>query len=224
MDIQKIIEEKLSSAINEKLDEIVTKNVEKSVESIISDLFGTWGSATKQVKEILEKGLQISLTPAKIESYNVRVTKHIEDAIGKYLDERVKDKIMQGIQESASYITKDNWKMSEIVNEFIESLDDSDYADGYIEPTIIIEQSSWGSIYIGIDKENGKREHDCEYRLSVNKDGSVYGFDQRDYANRKMKHESIHGDFDKLIFSLYANKATIEFDDYETEFYLEGYN
>lgn len=224
MDIQQIINDKINETLGEKLDEIVTKNVEKSVESIISDLFDNWGSATKQVKEILEKGLQISLENAKIESYNIRVTKHIEDAIGKYLDERVKDKILQGIQHSASYITKDNWKMSEIVEAFIESLSDSDYKDGYIEPTIIVEQSSWGCIYIGIDKDNGKREYDCEYRLSVNKDGSVYGFDQRDYAGREKKATALYGDFDKLIFSLYANNAIIEFDKYQTEFYLEGYN
>lgn len=216
MDLEKLINEKVTETLDNKLTELISDKVHKCIDTILSDLFRSYGSLSKQLEEQLKTSLQINLSQVGIETYNERVMKAVKASLDKIMDERAVKMVEEQVAELVSYSFREEIKMSELVDEFAKSFR---WQDGdYMEPTIIIEQSNYGTTYISLDEESDKDRYKCAYQLSIDKMNKVWSYECRGYFGKK-DNMAIHGDFEKLMFALYANKTKIVIDEYQTEFY-----
>lgn len=213
MNIEKLINEKVHDVLNESLETVVKDKVSSCIEGVFSDLFRSYGDLTKILSKKIEEGLKLGFENLKIESYNDRVISIIQHELGKYIDENVSEVIAKRLNGELSFLTKKEWKLSEILEVFVEEEWPAD--EYYFHPTIEVEVSNYGSTYIAFDKKSGKLRHDCEYQLSINRQGEIYSYETRGYFGKPINRPPL-SKIENLIYSLYASAAVIEVDDYET--------
>lgn len=220
MDVAKLITEKIQHIEETKLESIVETHVEKMLTRIVEDLTSNYGDISKEVKTHLGKMLAVNFEHAQVEQYNARVLLIYQNAIGKFLDEKVSAPIEAHLAEFASTLDKDEYTFSEILNKYFESLGDHEWnGKNCLVPTVIIEKSNYGSTHIYFHKDSSKKNYDCSYQLSMDKEGRVYTFDIRGWFGSKTA-SALHG-YDQFFFALYANKVKIIIDQYEEEFYRD---
>ncbi len=150
------------------------------------------------------------------------------EAIKDKLDDEITN---QGVSRLKSQIegllsdTKREYKLSELVKELseeIEDLDELGYED-YHEMTLHIDDS-YGSYWIGLDSRNDISEYNCKYRLFVNKEGKVYSVEiqedrhghRRSIENFDIKavNKGLYG-LDKTLFKIYTSGARLIIDEDE---------
>lgn len=220
MDIAKLIADKIQHIEETKLDGIVATHTEKMLTAIVADLTSSYGDIAKEVKAHLGKLLAVNFEHAQVESYNARVLLIYQNAIGKFLDQKVSAPIEAHLAEFASTLEKDEYTLSEILNKYFELLDDHEWdGNNCLVPTVIVEKSSYGSTHIYFNKDSNKKRYDCSYQLSTDKQGRVYTFDIRGWFGSKTA-SALNG-YDQFFFALYANKAKIIIDQYDEEYYRD---
>lgn len=217
MDLKELITEKVSGIIDEKLDSIIEKNVQSAIENIFQQCFASYGDSSKQLKSSIETMIGLGLANVTIDSYQHRVVKIVEDQVGKYLDQKAGDVLKEQIKEVCQTIEKTEWNFSELIEKYVEQ--EMRYSsDDEFFPTILVEKSTYGYTHIHISKDSDKRSYDCEIQISINKENEVYHYDIFDYKGRNQRKETSSGDFEKVLFAIYANRAKLIIDEYETEF------
>jgi hypothetical protein len=218
MDIAKLIADKIQHIEETKLESIVETHVEKMLTRIVEDLTSNYGDIAKEVKTHLGKILAVNFEHAQVEQYNARVLLIYQNAIGKFLDEKVSAPIEAHLKEFATTIDKDEYTLSEILEKYMRSLSDSEW-ESYdcIVPTVIVEKSNYGSTYIRFDHKSDKKSYECMYQLALDKEGRPYSFDIRGWFGSKTG-SALHG-YDNFFFALYANKVKIIIDDHQEEYY-----
>ena len=221
------IQDQVQSALNNvvlsgKIEEIISKKIEKTIEDILDDSLKSYSDFGRQVKEVINNSLQIDLSKISALGYQQIVV----DIVNQKLKEATLEHISKPIEDVLSKVIapfeKRTYKLSEIIEKYKESeWDSSD--DDEIEISFHVEESSYGSIHIGFDKEKVNRKYDCEYQLSVNddKDKNIYSFEIKGWKPQQgdLRASSIHGTFDHFIFNLYASQSPIEIDENSVETY-----
>ncbi len=222
--IQQLVTEKTVEILEEKLDKIVTEQANKCIEEIFRDIFRGYGAIPKMIKEEIEKQLEVSFKKIKIEPYVHRVNTIIERELSNVIEEKAIDVIKEMITESLTPITKTQWKLSEILQVFVEETFPED--EDYYNPTITLRETNYGSVVIYIDQESNVSDYKCAYTLRIGMDNHkrLWDFSFADYSKTHKPKDrdivaNINSTFETLIFGLYASRAQIEIDDYETEFY-----
>lgn len=223
MDIQVIVQQQLEKIIQEgKLEAIVRAKVEKTIEEVVQDMVRSYSDFGKGLKEELTKAFKIDFERISMVDYNSIVTSIVKEHLDKHLMLYVKEPIANEIKEYVGALDKREWKLSEIVERFKkdEISDEDRYGGGEI--TVIVEKSNYGSTHIHFDEMRGKKSYECEYKMSLDtKSGIPYSFDIREYGSHRgdIRYGSLHGEFSKFFFRLYAQKATIKVDNFDTEYY-----
>lgn len=226
MDIQVLVQQQLEKIIQEgKLEAIVRAKVEKTIEEVVQDMVRSYSDFGKGLKEELNKAFKIDFEKISMVDYNSIVTSVVKENLDKHLMLYVKEPIAKEIKEYVGGLDKQEWKLSEIVEIFKkdEISDEDRYSGGEI--TVIVEKSNYGSTHIYFDERGGKKSYECEYEISLDtKSGVPYSFEVGKYGSHRgdLRYESLHGDFAKFIFRLYAQKATIKVDDFDTEYYYDN--
>jgi hypothetical protein len=220
MDLKEIVSEKINQVLDEKLDSIIEKNVQESIEKIFRDTFSSYGDSAKQLKANIESAINLGLANVKIDSYQHRVVKIVEDELGKYLDKKAGKILAERIKATCQILEKSDWKFSELLQKYVDRELHYTSNDEFC-PTIIVERTDYGYTHIHISKDSDKESYNCEIQISINKNNEVYHYDIFDYKGRKERKETCSGEFENLLFAIYANKAKLVIDDYETEFYKD---
>jgi hypothetical protein len=223
MDIQVVVQDQLNKIITEgKLEAIVKAKVEKTVEDIVGDLVRSYSDFGKGLKEEISKAFKVDFDKISAVDYNHIVVSIVKEHLDKHLLSSVKQPIAEAITEYLGPLEKKEWRLSEIIEKFKQE-EIEDKSDGG-EISLHIEKSTYGSIHISFDKEEGKRSYDCEYRMSLNtKTGVPYSFNAGQYHVHRgdLRVESLHGAFEKFFFRLYAQQVTIIVDKCDTEYYYD---
>lgn len=216
MNIQDQVQLALNNIVESgKIQEIVAKNVEKTIESLFHDALREYSDFGKNLKEIVQSALQIDLSTVSTLGYQQIVT----DIVKQKLQEATLEHISQPLEETLSQIIapfeKRTYKLSEIIAKYREcewdSLDDDE-----VDISLHIEDSGYNSIYVHFDKESSKERYQCAYRFSIDKkDGHMWMFEIKGWSPKvgDLRASSIHGTFDHFIFNLYASKCPIELDE-----------
>lgn len=223
MDIQVIVQQQLEKIIQEgKLEEIIRAKVEKTLEEVVQDAVRSYSDFGKGLKEEINKAFKINFERISAVDYNHIVVTIVKEQLDKNLLTSVKEPIIEEINGYLGELEKKEWRLSEIVDKLKETIDDR--GDGG-EITLHVERSNYGSTYIYMDVEEGKRQHDCEYYFSLTtKTGIPYMFRSGKWHphNGDLRVDTLHGSFEKLLFRLYAQKCTIIIDECDTEYYYNN--
>jgi len=218
------IHDQVQSALNNvvssgKIEEIISKRIEKTIEDILEDSLKSYSDFGKQVKEVINNSLQIDLSKISTLGYQQIVV----DIVNQKLKEATLEHISKPIEDVLSQVIapfeKRTYKLSEIIAKYKEYEWESSDSDE-IDISFHVEYGDYSSIYIGFDKEESKQRHSCEYQLYINKDDSLmWLFEIKGWKPQRgdLRSSPIHGDFDNLIFNLYASQCPIEIDENSVE-------
>lgn len=204
-----------------RIQQIVEEKLEKTIENIVSEIFGYWGGFRQELEEHLIKTLKINLKELNLESYNAVLLQ----AVKEKLDETVMEK---GVKEFLKNVeglladTKDTYKLSEIIEALKENVEPLDEVR---EVTLHIERSM-GCAWIYFDENEGLGKYDCRYRIFTDQDGSVYSvaIDGETYKTYGMIKEfdvrsAMKGmsGVDEILFKLFVSNAKLEIDEDEID-------
>jgi hypothetical protein len=227
MDLNKMVMESLVKMQSEgKVQAIVEKHVESTVNDVVKDLFGNWSDFSKDLKNTAKEALQINFKDLNLASYNHLILQAIKDK----LDDEITN---QGVAQIKNQIeglltdSKREYRLSELVKELAEEIEDSDelgYED-YHEMTLHIDDS-YSSHWIGLDSRSDIREYDCKYRFMVNSQGdlcSVKINDKESYSRKNINEfdvkavlNGLHG-LEETLFKIYTSGAKLIIDEDKCE-------
>lgn len=227
MDLNKMVMESLAKMQSEgKVQAIVEKHVESTVNDVVKDLFGNWSDFSKDLKNTAKEALQINFKDLNLASYNHLILQAIKDK----LDDEITN---QGVAQIKNQIeglltdSKREYRLSELVKELAEEIEDLDelgYED-YHEMTLHIDDS-YSSHWIGLDSRSDIREYDCKYRFMVNSQGelcSVKINDKESYSRKNINEfdvkavlNGLHG-LEETLFKIYTSGAKLIIDEDKCE-------
>lgn len=227
MDLVKMITEKVQQVEESgKLEEIIEKNVVKCLENVVADSFRWSGEAKKAIEEALKQKLAVDLSQVELPQYQKIVSEIVENQLNNAFVKDLKKSIEEAVSSVTGVIDKKEWKLSEIIEKFIDYIDKS--YDGYMDSRSgqcslhVEEDNTFAHIYF--DAESGKTKYQCENSLFVYR-GKL---SSATIDNNKFTplHTGAKSSFDEFMFRLYCNAVTIIVDEYdcELEYYREDYD
>lgn len=227
--IDQIVNDKLKELIEKgEVDKIVEDHLKKAINGIIENKVRSYGEVGKALEKKISEALMGGIEKIDFTTYRTAVIEVIQTHLnGTFLEHAIKP-IEDTVNNFMDVLEKKQWKLSEIIQKFIEMeiiKDEDPNQSGEI--SLIIKESDYGTVWIGFDEDSGKRsDHDCKYRIALNlhrekKDNKMWYFSIDDKPVSPMKTSSIHG-FDEFLFKLYANRVEVIVDDCETEWSTYG--
>lgn len=229
MELEKVVQDEFNKIVeNGTVQKLIANRLEKTLDDIIEDSLRSYSDFGKNLKTLIGEAIKVDLTKLSLLDYNTIVTSIVKEQLDKTLFESVQQPIADAIGHYTGKLEKAEWKLSEIISEFIDKvvLPDAD-DERYGEITLHVKRSNWGSIYVSFDKDSDKDESECEFKLNLDKDGTIWSFEAGNYKPHKgdIRKQPIHGSFDGFIFKLYAMKCTLILDESncETEWSMDEY-
>lgn len=226
MDINKEIQIISDRIIAEKLPAMTETAVTKMLEGVIEDIFSKYSPLAKEVKAKIEKQLNVNLQSYDLIDYNALIAKTINDNL---LQQVNMDSIIKLTQNTIGLVNKHNIKLSEIIDMFIRTAEESgDEREGEI--SLFIEKNTnhdW--IEVSVDMEGGKDQDECGIRFLISiKRGAIFSFHTKDYwtkLNPITPSKLINlNNLEQIIFRLYSAQVKIEIDDTEFDKGWSKYN
>lgn len=227
MDLNKMVMNSLAKMESEgKIQSIVDNHIESTINNAIKDVFGQWSDFSKELEKYIKESIQINLKDLDLASYNHLILQAIKDK----LDDEITN---QGVAQIKSQIevllsdTKREYKLSELVEELaqeIEDLDDLDFEESH-DMTLHID-NSYNSSWIGLDSRTDIDEYDCKYRILINSNREVCSVkinNKESYTRRNINEfdvkavlSGLHG-LEETLFKIYTNGAKLIVDEESCE-------
>jgi hypothetical protein len=196
---------------NGKLDEIVTQRVTQFINETVKDSLSSYGDVSKVFKEKMNTHIIEGFQKMDFITYSKALTDLVKEELDKSVIQYALEPAKEMIQEFVGALDKTEWKLSEIIQKFIESevIPGDRNESGSI--AFHYEKSEYGTIYIGFDKDKQSKRYSCNYRLMIDsRDGKLY---PPTIDNKKATATSTFYGFDLFLFKLYAMKCTIIVDE-----------
>lgn len=218
MDLQKLMNEKFDAIIaSGAFDAMIEKSINKLLEELSSEYFRSYGEFGKNLKEHINKQLNISLDKLVLTEYSSVVCGIIKSTLENTVLEKATPLIETQINDFLKVLDKKEYKLSEVIKQFIEARIHNDEK----EMTAIIRTSRWGSIYVSLDEDANTAERNCDYQFAISdKGGHIYNFEIKGKIPDPTK-ENISRGFDQFLFQLYACECKIIVDADECEELVE---
>lgn len=99
MDFKQLISDQIDQYISEKLPEQTGKHLEKMVDSVLGDLFSTYGENSKEIKRIISEKIKLDLTKLSLIDYNGMISTAIQNHFNYLAMENSIDPVMKLIGE-----------------------------------------------------------------------------------------------------------------------------
>jgi hypothetical protein len=226
MDLEKLFNDKLNALVNDGyLEQTVEKSTKKLIDDVIGGFFASYSDFGNALRKHIEKNLTINLKEVSLDQYSVIVNNIIQDHLLNYSASFIAPKVKEEIDRTFGVLEKQEWYLSEIMERF----KDEYRSQELHECTCIVEESQYGSIFVYFDEEADKGKYSCggQFCISVEGEeekGKIWRFEHKEkYVRGSVKSSDperpIGSDFDKFLFKLYAQGATIIIDDVNTEYY-----
>lgn len=212
-----------------KIQAIIEKQLTETISRCIDDALSSYSEFGKDLKAVLKEQLTLDPKSLHLAQYNLVIAKTIQDRMDKHL-------IKTGVEHMQSLIDgilvnpPAEYKLSKIIEEMIEEHQEDANEKRWERPTVIIENSSYGSQHIYLDPEEDKEKYRCKYQVSVSldaKDKEAYGVKFDDWGDdafeRKLFVRNFSG-IERILFHLYAKQSTllVDFKEGERSFYYAG--
>lgn len=217
----------LNQMVNESLKNIeeegfvqatVEKKMKQTMESIIDDIFSSWSSFGKNLKEHIQQELKVNLDELKLEAYNHMILNVVKEKMDEAIHVQGTEKIKKQLDDLLSD-TKTEYKLSEIIERMKDKAmewDSDEYYDRQI--SLHVEKASVLS-FVYFDKEEYKEQYECQYKLSIDNEGRLNScrIDDKEFDN-KVIMGGLHG-VDELLFKIYTTGAKVLVDENDINVY-----
>lgn len=228
IDLNKIVNDTLVKMESENfVEKVVKSTLEKTITSIVDDVFRSYSDFGKNLKTHIEKNININFDNLGIEGYNGLVLAAVKESLDRTITVQGIEKIKESIDEMLSE-TKTEYTLTEIIEKAKGDTTKEEYERDYDEQVhLIIEKSSCGYKHIYLDNEDD--EPDCKwdysYQIAIDKEGKPYNIK---FKGKEIDTKKIMGGLyglDRLLFKIYASGAKIildqgeDSDNYEYELY-----
>lgn len=221
MDINLEIQKATDKFIEDKLPEMVAQKVTKMVDEILNDVFHSYSDVGKQIKEKIEKQLNVNLQEYDLVDYNHFVAKAINERLVGIVNEGSIKPIMELVENTVGFLEKKTIKLSEIHQMFIDSsMEENDQeSEGEISfHAIENEKNGWTTV--SIDADANVSANDCALEFLISKErGNIFCFRGKSHWSEKSKLTPSKvtqlSNLEHKIFRLYSAQVKIEIDDTE---------
>ena len=210
MEIEKIVEEKFSEIVKSGfIEDKIKESLKKTISDAIDESLKSWSDFGKELKSNIEKSLKIGKLNLALPEYNQLVSNWIIEMVNASIISDSKKQIEANIKKFFKPIEKDEYKISEIIEEFKNSImEDSEDCSGEI--TFISDTSSKSLPnykYFYFDKEPNKTKYLCDYSFGINENG-LWKMSIKECNADKVKSPNFYG-FESFMFQIYASKVKI---------------
>lgn len=223
MDLQVKINEKYAELLDEGyLDKLIKETLQGTLKSIVQSSLRDWSDFARQLEKHIGEGMDVNLKRLSLDHYNDIVLRIVQEELNGTVLESAQTAIQKRVQAVLGTLEKKEWKLSEIVTKFRESvLNTYGAREGALG--LEVDESSYGGWTICLDEdgtEDGglystrrktKSASSFKYRLYLDKEGQVSSFLinglRPDYTQRTT------GRFDDFFFQLYAKGVKLEVDE-----------
>jgi hypothetical protein len=226
IDLNKIVNDTLVQMEEEKyVEKVVKSTLEKTIASLVEDVFRSYSDFGKNLKTHIEENLNINLSRLGLEGYNGLVLAAVQEQLDKAITIQGIDKIKESMNEMLSDVKKE-YTLTEIIEALKGESCKEEYEYDYDEKIeLIIEDAGSGYKHIYMDVEEKGGKYECDYQISLDKEGKPYSIKLKgDEINTKKIMGGLYG-LDKLLFKIYSSGAKIVLnqgecsEDYEYETY-----
>ncbi len=231
MDINQTIQEAIDKLIQEKLPAMVAAKAEKLLNELLGDIFRSYSDMGKQIKEKIEKQLDINLQQFELADYNVIVSKAINERLAGLVNEDAIKPIMSLVQDAVGFMEKKTIKLSEIWEMIKQASMDEDESEMDGQLSFYAEKNhehDWVDVCFDIDGK--KSQHDCaiHFMVSGKNGGTIFSFHTGNYRQKKGSmtpaRMTMLDQLEHKIFRLYSAQVKIEVDETDFENDWSRYN
>lgn len=223
IDIESVVAQAVAAALApERLQPIITKQVEKAVDSAIEEQFGYRAPFRKLLEEKMAAAM-----PARMEDLG-RFSDLVLKVISARLHEAQAEAVAQAIQPKLDAMLKPlppTMKLSELVEKLLPDLADDYRRNGDSQPTIIVDRDGTIEGYwrLYIDSRDNHDKFSCRLQIAFDKEGKAYSLC---IGDEKMEKALLIGptfNADALLLQIYTCGITIELDQHDfSDVYYEG--
>jgi len=219
MDINLEIQTATDKFIAEKLPEMVAQKVTKMVDDILNDVFRSYSDVGKEIKEKIEKQLNVNLQEYDLVDYNHFVAKAINERLIGIINEGSIKPIMQLVEGTVGFLEKKTIKLSEIHQMFIDSSMEENDQDSEGEISFYATKNhEHGWTTISVDTDGNVNEGDCALEFLINENrGSIFCFRTKSHWSKKgnltPSKVTQLSNLEHKIFRLYSAQVKVEIDD-----------
>lgn len=229
MDFTKETNAVLQKLIVEKLPTIIEEKAGKMVEDIVRDIFG-YGDVKKQIKEKIEKSINVNLQEFDLIDYNALIAKTINENLVQQINLKP---ILDMTQDIIGFVDNKEIRLEDIVEWFVEASKEENETDGEGQVTFITEEKEGNYISVYADIEPNKDKRSCSVQFCFSTDGSREGKiflfkNKEEYWDVKLKNISPSrlvnmNSISHKIFRLYSAQVRITDYNYEPSGYWYRY-
>lgn len=215
IDLNKIMNESLEKVEKNGFVNMTIENaIEKTIESVVSDVF-SWGSPFyKNLDEYIKSNLNVNFGELDLTGYNMLVVTAVKEHLDKTLKNEGIEKLKKRMDDMLQKV-KEEYTLSEIIEKFKNdkfiNFEDED------EITLRIEGSA-PFCYIYLDSCQGKDRYNCDYMISLNESipfrVKIAG---KDTLETKDILNNFIG-FNDFLFKIYAAGSKIVLDEGKNEY------
>lgn len=208
MDLEKTIAEEVKKITDSGfIQEKIKETLEKCLQSVIMDCLCNYSDFGKNLKEKVKASLALADLDLDFTIYNQLICNYVKEIIDKNIISDAKEQIKKDLEKFFIPITKTEYKISEIIEEFKKGIGCDPGESGEISFHKKESTTSDGYIDYRFDEESDRDYYSCSYELRINKTGLWYMEIEGKDVN-KIKTDKFYG-FDSFLFQLYARKIKI---------------
>lgn len=228
IDLNKIVNDTLKDMEKEGfVEKVVKETLEKTIQSIVEDVFRSYGDFGKKLKKHIESNLNVNLDRLGLDGYNGLVLSAVKEKLDAAVTVQGVEKIKEGMDKILSDV-KPEYTLSEIIEQAKRnSYRDLEYYYEDDKLYMIIEKGTcnYTYIYIHTEEDEPDSKYDYEYIISLDSNNKPYSIR---FNGEEINPKNIMGGLfklDALLFKIYSTGATIKLDQgYDIEDYDLYYN
>lgn len=224
MELEKMMIASLKKIKNEGLvEKVIQEQIEKTVKSIINDLFHDYSDFGQDLKKKLSEAAKVNLEDIDLPIYNVLIENAIRDQTRQIMTDEHRKLIGQRINDIFKVEEKKEWKFSELIEEFVKesSKYNNDRAGEQISLHIDDKRSTL--CFINFDEKSNKKQYSCDNSIVIDvKTGKIHSAELGDRRTKSASDNRFIGSlrgFEALVFRLYSQGCVIKIDDCEDATY-----
>lgn len=221
MELEKLCKDSLDTLVsNGTLKKIVDEQMQKTLESILNEVFGPWSSFHRDLKEKMEKSIKVNLKEMNLKEYNSFIEEQVYSILKEKADLRTNQQLDDTIKDILS-VDKESITLTELIKEILD--EEYEYTDiediEYEYASLHIKSNYSDSKIIYIDVREDIDPVNCKYRITIDKDGFVEKVKFPSYNEQNTI--TLGYGIERLLRKLYMSKIKIELDQGEDDEYYD---
>lgn len=217
MDIVKAIQSEMLQKIESgHMGKVISEKVDHFVDKVIGDSFCSYGDVAKKLKTKVEEQIGLCLDSITLTQYNEIMTQMIQQRLGQVYEDDAK-RHMEKVMDRVFKVPKESMKLSEIVDQVFGDEEDC-RCSGEDRGSLHIDDGYSSLKFIYFDESPDKKDHDCEYKLSISSDGTISSATQNNWRGTKPIRprpgevlRSLEADLFQMM--VYGTKVEIDIDE-----------